>query len=86
MYSHTLYVVTQTHDSITKVLGVYDADIDSKYQTVTLDSILDYYENKFNNTQRYYDSDCGYIDVLDSNDMLYYIVKVSKVNALIKNK
>ena len=86
MHNHELFVVTESHDSITKVLGVYDSDIDSKYQVVTMDSILDYYENKFNNTQRYYDSDCGYIYVLYSNDMLFYIVKVSKVNALIKNK
>lgn len=80
MFNHELYVVTQSHDSITKVLAVYDNE------HITLDDILDYYEQKFNNTQRYYDSDCGYLDILDSNDMLYYIVKVSKVNALIKNK
>ena len=30
MYNHELFVVTESHDSITKVLGVYDSDIDKQ--------------------------------------------------------
>ena len=82
MFIHNLYIVTKTHntDSTTEVLAVYDANF------ITLDEILDYYEQQSRHTQCYYGTDCGFVDILDANDMLKSVIKVTKKNALIKNK